>query len=702
MLLDFSTADGQAICGTEALHRQWELQDEDYAKRQQILDTATNLHSPPGFRADTIYIPVVFHVLWNAPFQQVSDARIKEQIDILNRDFQAKNADIEMVPEPFRSLTGSLPLKFVIANRNPSGARQIGILKIKTERTSFPFPSSDMKRSDRGGSNAWDSRYYLNIWICDLPPNILGFSTLPAQAGTTQDGVVLNYRYVGHSNAVPPYDLGRTATHEVGHWLNLRHIWGDDGDACSGTDFVEDTPNQAAASSGCPMFPKSDLCSPNYPGIMFMNYMDYTHDACMQMFTEGQAKRMQTTLFGPRASILQSQGYVMPLENDIAVLSVSAPGVFHCTNQFSPVLFIQNTGSNILRSVTAKFSMSQEETDTVQWEGQLDPGDSIAIYFSKMLQLPNGQHKIHFNLSSPNGQPDSDSTNNSLTHTFILGNALIKPLPFIENFSNDPFPSDGWEINNPDGLITWQITTAAFKTAPASIFLNNYEYDPSMTGVPTGQVDELISPFLDFQNSEKIYLSFQIAAAQYTPLNTPGNEWDTLRIFVSTDCGITSTKVYEKSRFSLVTTTVPTTFPFIPLSFQWRKEIVDLSNFVGYDAVQLVFSHVSNWENNIYIDEIAVNRTSITSTGNKRDQEGVIIFPNPSSGTIYLKIKEQNGGMSRIVLTDIVGKAIPLSSIHSISDDTIELSVGSVAAGTYILTWSMADGTTNSSRIIIR
>jgi hypothetical protein len=140
------------------------------------------------------------------------------------------------------------------------------------------------------------------MWVCQLSSNLLGYAQFPGGPAQTDGVVILHSAFGTTGTAAAPFDRGRTATHEIGHWLNLFHIWGDDGTGCNGTDEVDDTPNQADENTGCPGFP-SPSCANDPNGDMFMNYMDYTDDACMFMFTAGQVTRMQAALDGPRSSI---------------------------------------------------------------------------------------------------------------------------------------------------------------------------------------------------------------------------------------------------------------------------------------------------------------------------------------------------------------------------------------------------------------
>lgn len=270
-------------------------------------------------RGTPVYnIPVVVHVLWNTAAQNISDAQIQTQIDVLNRDYQLLNADTGSVPAAFKSFVADCQIQFCLAKRDPNGVATTGILRKQTTKTSFSADNDDAKSSTTGGDNAWAATKYLNLWVVpDITSagqsGILGYAQFPGGAAAT-DGVVIGYKYFGTTGTVvAPFNKGRTATHEVGHWLNLRHIWGDEA-ACAADDLVNDTPLQADKNFGCPAFPLRDACTTSGNGVMFMNYMDYTDDGCMYMFTNGQKSRMYGVLAagGARASITTSDGCVAP------------------------------------------------------------------------------------------------------------------------------------------------------------------------------------------------------------------------------------------------------------------------------------------------------------------------------------------------------------------------------------------------------
>jgi hypothetical protein len=291
--------------------------DPSYGARLQAIDQQASVYAKqkaanPAQRTSSsiiVTIPVVVHVLYNTAAQNISDAQVQSQLDVLNADFHRQNADLSKVPAAFTSLIGDAGVQFVLAKRDPSGNATTGIVRKSTTATSFDS-SDKMKYSSSGGDNAWPAASYLNLWCCNLGGGLLGYAQFPGGAAAT-DGVVILYSAFGSGgSAVAPYNLGRTATHEVGHWLNLRHIWGD---ARCGNDQVSDTPTQQTSNYGCPTFPHV-TCSNGSSGDMFMNYMDYTDDGCMQMFSSGQGDRMDALFAtgGSRASLLSSQGGAAP------------------------------------------------------------------------------------------------------------------------------------------------------------------------------------------------------------------------------------------------------------------------------------------------------------------------------------------------------------------------------------------------------
>ncbi|HEX6169521.1 MAG TPA: M43 family zinc metalloprotease [Chitinophagaceae bacterium] len=253
---------------------------------------------------EIITIPVVFHILYHTPDQNIDKSAIDRLIAALNRDFNKKNADTSNIPSVFKPYAVSMGFEFKLATMDPNGVGTNGIVK-KYTPLNYWMSDDKMKFSASYGDDAWDSKSYLNIWICNIR-DVLGYSTLPGM-DPKKDGVVISFEdVISHRGTTPTVNDFRTIVHEVGHWVNLYHIWGE---GYCGDDKVDDTPKQGSYTPGCPNGTRV-TCSNGPVGDMYMNFMDFTDDVCMNMFTKGQRKRARI-LFepgGPRNSILYSKG----------------------------------------------------------------------------------------------------------------------------------------------------------------------------------------------------------------------------------------------------------------------------------------------------------------------------------------------------------------------------------------------------------
>jgi hypothetical protein len=307
-LLGLSSMNGQNLTRCSTMENLERLKQENPAleERMRDIESFTEKYIDNSSRnrsAAVVTIPVVVHVVYNSSTQNISDAQILSQIDVLNEDFRRLNADRTNTPTAFQSRAADVQVNFCLASRNPSGGTTTGIIRKQTSTLAFTT-NDDVKYTSRGGSDAWPTGQYLNIWVCNLGGGVLGYAQFPGGPASS-DGVVVLYRAFGRTGTLQaPYNKGRTATHEVGHWLNLYHIWGD---VLCGNDQVSDTPQQQSANYGCPSYPSSSCLNAS---DMFMNYMDYTDDACMNLFTQGQSTRMNALFAsgGFRASLLTSQG----------------------------------------------------------------------------------------------------------------------------------------------------------------------------------------------------------------------------------------------------------------------------------------------------------------------------------------------------------------------------------------------------------
>jgi hypothetical protein len=280
-------------CASHSVLEEQLKNDPDLANRmQQIEDLTANAISQGRLVNGKIEIPVVVNVLYKTAAENISTAQIQSQIDVLNKDFNAANSDFNQVPSTFSGVKANVGISFVLD----------AVYRKSTTKTSWGTADA-MKKTKRGGLDPTSPTTKLNLWVCTIGGGILGYAQFPGGSSAT-DGVVVDSRYFGTTGtATAPFHKGRTATHEVGHWMNLRHIWGD---TTCGTDYVNDTPTHNTANYGIPSFPHYSTCSGN-PIEMTMNYMDYTDDAGMYMFSNDQKSRMLAvfSVGGPRNSFAQ-------------------------------------------------------------------------------------------------------------------------------------------------------------------------------------------------------------------------------------------------------------------------------------------------------------------------------------------------------------------------------------------------------------
>jgi len=303
-------------CGTteymnQILKNNPELKDKiNY--HEQLLKEKLN----SGFFQDTlgiITIPVVVHIVYNTDEQNLPDIRVFEQIEMLNRDFSGlRTQSMGAFSDSLKANTG---IQFCLARKAPDGYPTNGIERRFTTDTAFGFNNA-VKFYKYGGLDAWDPSKYLNIWVCNL--NIGGsggYSQFPGIGNNETFGAVIYYIYFGGTGARPIYNMGGMTTHELGHCFNLHHIWGDDNGTCEGTDYCADTPNQANATTKFHSGILTDYCSPISPGIMYMNFMDYSYDSVYANFTPDQTARMRACFdadIGPLYSLLSSDACIPP------------------------------------------------------------------------------------------------------------------------------------------------------------------------------------------------------------------------------------------------------------------------------------------------------------------------------------------------------------------------------------------------------
>ncbi|HEY0653799.1 MAG TPA: choice-of-anchor J domain-containing protein [Chryseosolibacter sp.] len=577
-------------------------------------------------------IPVVVHIIHNGePIgsgTNISDEQVLSQIEVLNEDFRRLNSDASQTPSQFTSVAGSMDIEFVLAKRDPEGLATNGIVRVQGAKTGWTL----VDNYELKAQSYWPAEDYLNLWVCDLVDNLVGYGQYPesnlpgidqSSVNRLTDGVVIWYRAFGSAddgnfNLSSTYNKGRTLTHELGHFFGLRHIWGDDSGSCDGDDFVNDTPKQATSSSGCPTHPRSSCGTVN----MFQNYMDYTADACMNLFTNDQVARMTIVLENSprRVSLLTSPGLSEPLSlaTDLGLKTILSPAESHCSTTITPSIEIRNYGSNAITTAKIQLVVNGTPGETRTLSLNLTTLQSTQVDFSP-IAVTAGSSVIEFRILETNGTTDQNAANNVIQNTFTVPDS--EATPFNENFNT--FPAK-WTIRNPDGKKTWELATAPRETSTnKAMRVNFFDYDESY-----GEVDMLISPRFDLTSAPVASLVFDVAYTRYLSSN------DRLKVVMITECQSIEdgTVIFEKIGSNLRTTN-STSGTFVPVGTEdWRREFINISGFIGQSNVQLAFLAVSDWGNNLYLDNVSI----LTSALEDVELQGIdapafiTCNPNPS------------------------------------------------------------------------
>lgn len=549
-------------------------------------------------------IPVVVHVIHNGEAigagTNISDNQILSQINAMNKDFQRLNLDAANTPTEFLPVAGSFDIEFVLAKQDPFGAPTNGIRRIQGTKTIWTINDNTTFKA----LSYWPAEDYLNIWVINIP-SYLGFAQFPVSSlpglenspnDRLTDGVVVDYSVFGSNfeglgtfNLDNQYNRGRTCTHEVGHFFGLKHIWGDDSGACSGTDHVDDTPNQGSNYVGqCPTDTRTS-CSSN---DMYMNYMDYTNDACMNLYTQGQVARMTVVLENSprRFSLLNSSGANNPpaLAHDLALTQINLPTTTMCGGTFTPTISVQNIGTTTVSTARVQLKINGSITETKDFSPNLANLATTLFTFNPVMQN-SGTQTYEFEVLLVNNVADQRPENSLLTLTASV--PASTSLPVSEVFNSIPVT---WSTYNPDASIQWGLRNTP--TNGNAMYVNCYNYENE------GAIDRLITPVLDLTTATTAYLRFDRAYALYS-----SSYPERLRVLVSSACDFNNTFTEVLSLEGSALATAPnTTSSFVPTSAShWQNSVISLHDFIG-GKIQVAFEVTNAYGNNVYIDNVII------------------------------------------------------------------------------------------------
>lgn len=547
-------------------------------------------------------IPVVVHVIHSGQPEgsgvNIPVSQIEAQIRILNEDFRRLNADANQTPAEFLPVAADSNIEFVLAKQDPSGLPTNGIVRVLGPKTSYSPDDATLI----GQTSQWNPEEYLNLWVVSLVQPYIGYASFPisdlpglnfAPSSAITDGVTIDFRFFGTGGSAVPSYFGRTSTHEVGHYFGLRHIWGDGG--CGVDDFVADTPLQDSSNNVCSPTATKVSCGNNN---MIQNYMDYTPDACMNLFTKGQVERFDVVLANSprRISLVNNRATQEPVlvDRDLAISRVISPGDFACETTVSPSIEVKNGGKNTLTSGRIQLIRNGVVLEDKRFTFNLTTGQSAIVNFNNFTLLPS-ENQVEFRITQANDLSDQKPENNSqLVNPSIQ--ATIS-LPYSLDLSAFPSP---WSITNPDDLLTWTKTDLTISGQLQSlVYIRHYEYESP------GQQDYFISPTIDLNANPNAQVVFEMAHSLY---EQDGFQ-DELVVAISQDCGNTFDFVnatYQKIGQTLETSDA-TLDEFIPTTEeQFRTELVNLNKFASLGRIKIAFITKNGYGNNIYLKNIRI------------------------------------------------------------------------------------------------
>ncbi|MGZ4037004.1 MAG: choice-of-anchor J domain-containing protein, partial [Bacteroidia bacterium] len=654
----------------------------EFRTNQQLLEQYTQdfiKNNPAQHQktaSSTYIIPIVFHVIHTGGTGNISDAQIIDQVNIMNKEFPRQQADTSMTPGAFKPMAAPFSVEFRLPTIDPYGNCTNGIERIYSALANCSYTWDDVK-----ALSDWPSNKYLNVWLVQsmhYPGNMTcnggGYSQFPGGPANT-DGIVILSDLIGSIGTAQTTSWGnwkgRYLIHEVGHWFNLRHIWGD---ATCGNDFVSDTPPAVTSNSGCSSFPHNanNSCGSGPDGEMYTDYMDYSSGYCLNMFTAGQVARMtaaitstisgRNNIYSPANLIATGTGnpYTYPVACVGTPAMLSYGPIVACAGDSVPVTDYYYGGKSTSRL----------------WNFYGQPSSSLTDSLVRVKYNTPGIYNISLTENYASAAKTSTFTNK----VYVLS-PLANPnytVPFTESFENvTNFNNDWVAVNSENDSITWRNMNNTYYTGSRCVGIHNYEnMAPSL--------DELISPAYNMGTASTATLSFRLHFATQTV-----DDYDKMSVYMSSNCGGSWILKYSKTVAALKTVTPTYTVEHVPAptSGEWRQETISLTNSWGSNPVRFKFSFTSGGGNNIFIDDINISSAVSTGIQNETFVNNVSIYPNPASDQLFIRYDMQGSGTSADVeIRDVTGRLCAVQKNEALSTGTgTSINIGGLSNGVYML-----------------
>ncbi len=682
-LLGSVNLNAQFNCLSHEVHEQEMQTNPEYRKNQTALEleTLNSLQNKSqSSAAPTYIIPVVFHVIYTTPYGNISDAQIIDQINILNKEFKRQQSDTLLTPAAFLPLAAPFDVEFRLATLDPNGNCTNGINRVYSTLSNCSVNNNEIKTL-----SYWPSNQYLNIW---LPQTMHynsstncgggGYATFPGGV-PAYDGINIRGDLIGSigtsaSNPIWGNFLGRYLIHELGHWFNLRHIWGD---ALCGNDFVSDTPTAENANSGCPNFPHNPLSQcpgSTANGEMFTDYMDYTDGYCLNMFTAGQVARMTAAINSATsgrnnlwtAQNLQATGTSDPYSYP------SQCGAIPNVSPYDPITICVGDSVKLTDESYGGLTSSR------LWNA---PGGTVSSTTDSIIYVRYNTPGL-YNIALTINYLNTSKTNTFTNKILVLNNVANASYsyPFQEDCEDSFQFTNDWKFRNPDNDATaWELTNSTSVSGNNCATIKNF-------GKSAPMIDELISPEYDLSAVFNPTLTFKLSFAART-----ANDNDKLQVFVSKNCGKSWTSVYQKtanSGLNTIANNVTTSYTPAIASADWRLEKSNLLNFWTDGIVNFKFVFTSGGGNNIFIDDINIEGINTTGLNELSNTNHILLYPNPSHATLNLEYVLSQTGDAKIEITDLLGKVQfqEITIVQSYEKVQKHIDIRSLSNGSYIIT----------------
>ncbi len=646
----------------------------EFVKQQQRLENETQqlLSAKSQASSATYVIPVVFHIIYTTSAGNISSAQIINQIQILNSEFKRLQTDTVLTPAPFKALAAPFDVEFRLATIDPNGKCTNGINRVYSSLTTCSYNQDDVK-----ALSYWPSNKYLNIWIVQsmhysgsMTCNGGGYATFPGGIATL-DGINIRGDLISNigtaaTNSSWGNFKGRYLIHELGHWFNLRHIWGD---APCGDDLVSDTPTAMTDNSGCPTFPHNPFSScngSNGNGEMFTDYMDYTNGPCLNMFTVGQVARMtacinsnvsgRSNLWSP--SNLNATGTDNPY---------SYPVVCTAEPEFlsnGPVLLCEGDS---LKFVDNSFGgVSASRSWTFDGGSPSNSADSIVyVHYSASGIYSVALSETYQSTTKTKAMPKK---------VYVMNNA-VNPnyfMPMSDSFEDQSqFNADWIVIDRDNDGVSWQFLNTTYFTGSNCVGIMNY-------GKPAPLSDELISPAYDMSTITQGTLRFRLHSS--VPASSA---YDKLTVYITNNCGKTWNMIYNKnSGIGLTTYTTPTLFSYTatPASDEWRLETASIPNVWASGVVRFKFVFTSGGGNNLFLDDIEVDGITTVGLNDTKVASFIRMYPNPAAEELNFEYKTSLDKIKEIRIYDLLGKMVLVQNVES---NNLALNIRDLPHGAY-------------------